>query len=34
MFETERLLLCCWNESDAEDLYRHASDLDVEPIFG
>ena len=34
MFETERLILRCWNESDAEDLYKYASDPDVGPIAG
>lgn len=32
--ETERLILRCWNESDAEDLYKYASDPDVGPIAG
>ena len=30
--ETERLILRRWNENDAEDLYRYASDPDVGPI--
>ena len=34
MLETERLLLRPWRESDAEDLYRYASDPDVGPIAG
>ena len=32
--ETERLILRRWNENDAEDLYRYASDPDVGPIAG
>ena len=32
--ETERLILRCWGESDAEDLYKYASDPDVGPIAG
>ncbi len=32
--ETERLILRRWNESDAENLYRYASDPDVGPIAG
>ena len=32
--ETERLILRRWNEGDAEDLYRYASDPDVGPIAG
>ena len=32
--ETERLILRRWNESDAEDLFRYASDPDVGPIAG
>ena len=34
MLETERLLLRPWKESDAEDLYRYASDPKVGPIAG
>lgn len=34
MLETERLLLRPWRESDAEDLYRYASDSNVGPIAG
>ena len=34
MLETERLLLRPWRESDAEDLYRYASDPEVDPIAG
>lgn len=34
MLETERLILRRWNENDAEDLYRYASDPDVGPIAG
>lgn len=33
-FETERLILRSWEESDAEDLYRVASDPQVGPIAG
>ena len=33
-FETERLLLRRWAESDVEDLYRYASDPDVGPVAG
>lgn len=32
--ETERLVLRRWQESDAEDLYRYASNPDVGPIAG
>ena len=32
--ETERLILRRWEESDAEDLYKYASDPDVGPIAG
>ena len=32
--ETERLILRRWNEDDAEDLYKYASDPDVGPIAG
>lgn len=32
--ETDRLILRRWEESDAEDLYRYASDPDVGPIAG
>ena len=32
--KTERLILRRWNESDAEDLYRYASDPAVGPIAG
>ena len=34
MLETERLILRRWNENDAEDLYKYASDPDVGPIAG
>ncbi|MBQ9068714.1 MAG: GNAT family N-acetyltransferase, partial [Eggerthellaceae bacterium] len=34
MLETERLILRPWEESDAEDLYRYASDPEVGPIAG
>ena len=34
MLETERLILRRWEDSDAEDLYRYASDPDVGPIAG
>ena len=33
-FETERLILRPWQDSDAEDLYRYASSPDVGPIAG
>ena len=32
--ETDRLILRRWEDSDAEDLYRDASDPDVGPIAG
>ena len=32
--ETDKLILRHWKESDAEDLYRYASDPDVGPIAG
>ena len=32
--ETERLILRRWYESDAENLFRYASDPDVGPIAG
>jgi RimJ/RimL family protein N-acetyltransferase len=32
--ETERLILRRWEESDAENLYKYASDPDVGPIAG
>ena len=32
--ETERLLLRRWEDSDAEDLFKYASDPDVGPIAG
>ena len=34
ILETERLILRRWEESDAEDLYKYASDPDVGPIAG
>lgn len=34
IFETERLILRPWQESDADDLYRYASDPQVGPITG
>ena len=34
MLETERLLLRRWEDSDAENLYKYASDPDVGPIAG
>ena len=34
MLETERLILRRWNEGDAEDLYKYASEPDVGPIAG
>lgn len=34
VLETERLILRPWEEDDAADLYRYASDPDVGPIAG
>ena len=34
ILETERLILRHWEDSDAEDMYRYASDPDVGPIAG
>jgi RimJ/RimL family protein N-acetyltransferase len=34
MMETERILLRPWRESDAETLYKYASDPDVGPRAG
>lgn len=34
ILETERLILRHWEESDAEDLYKYASNPDVGPIAG
>ena len=34
MFETERLILRRWKESDAESLYEYAGDPDVGPVAG
>lgn len=34
IIETERLILRHWQESDAEDLFKYASDPDVGPIAG
>lgn len=34
MLKTQRLILRPWNEDDAEDLYKYASDPDVGPIAG
>ena len=34
IMETDRLILRPWQESDAEDLYRYASDPQVGPIAG
>jgi len=34
MLETKRLILRRWEDSDAEDLYKYASDPDVGPIAG
>ena len=34
MLETKRLILRRWEDSDAEDMYRYASDPDVGPIAG
>ncbi len=33
-FETERLILRQWEESDAENLYKYAKDPKVEPVAG
>ena len=34
MFETERLILRRWENSDAESLFEYAKDPDVGPIAG
>ena len=34
VLRTERLVLRRWEESDAEDLFKYASDPDVGPIAG
>ena len=34
IFETDRLFLRLWEESDAEDLYKYASHPDIGPIAG
>lgn len=34
MFETERLVLRKWKESDADSLFEYASDPDIGPIAG
>jgi len=34
ILETERLILRPWQESDAEDLYRYASNPEIGPIAG
>lgn len=34
ILKTERLILRRWEENDAEDLYKYASDPDVGPIAG
>ena len=34
VLETERLIMRRWEESDAEDLFKYASDPDVGPIAG
>lgn len=34
ILETERLILRRWEESDAENLYKYASNPDVGPIAG
>lgn len=34
ILETKRLILCRWEESDAEDLYKYASNPNVGPIAG
>ena len=34
ILETERLTLRPWGESDAEDLYRYASDPAIGPMAG
>lgn len=34
VLETERLIMRRWEDGDAEDLFRYASDPDVGPIAG
>ena len=34
VLETERLILRRWEDSDAENLYKYASDPDIGPIAG
>ena len=34
IFETKRLILRPWRESDAEELYKYAKSPDVGPIAG
>lgn len=34
IFETKRLILRPWRESDAEELYKYAKSSDVGPIAG
>ncbi len=34
MMKTDRLILRRWKDSDAENLYKYASDPDVGPIAG
>lgn len=34
ILQTERLILCPWEESNAEGLYKYASHPDVVPISG
>lgn len=34
IFETERLILRPWQESDAEDLFRYARDPEIGPVAG
>ena len=34
IFETDRLILRPWSESDAEDLYQYAKDPEVGPLAG
>ncbi len=34
MIETERMILRPWRETDAEALYKYASDTDIGPIAG
>ena len=34
ILETERLILRSWEERDANDLFKYASNLEVGPITG